>query len=800
MKKNVLAVLIASSVGLYGCGNESELSGNPSIDPVIEKSLQAKTQIIFDILSEEKKVDFPSFFGVDTFDGTLASDDFIFKDGEKNPNYSENFIKNPKTAMGKTDGWGILEPITIDFHGSDLKTETANAGFVLIKSFNPLLDSDTTKPEALSSGKDYFVTTSGTKLIVSLLRPLEPSANYMFAITNHLKDADNNSVGMSQSYAILKDKNKPISELLDKPQGLVHLTENTIAATTGVNKDNIIFSTWFPTASAGNSLYATKAAIALATETAGTTRLFSFTIPKEEETYKENPKATDVVTKYSGTVKLPYYLGDNTDPKQYLTTPWSSATPSLLKILNVLKKEDATSQLLLTQLMGPEIGITNKEINALKENPKDKSTLKSVIKKLVNKKLYIDSGHTVQLDKERLITQYSPIPQLRSVADVPYNLYMPKPGLCSDDSNIPVSIFTHGFGGNKNSADNYAQETLSTTCQALIAIDLPLHGERWHGNTKDPKVQMLSYMNLESLPVARDNIRQSIADLVSLRTSLGLLFGAKEKSKGAANIIPIYGEQLSKLSLDTNDSSKGVGYVGVSLGGIVGIGYTATINKPVIFDKNTDSVDIEKETTLFGVSRTHFDVPGGGLAYFLFNSELYGKTIKTALKESDGYQPFKAKKCKQLPDPVCDVLFFNSFAMAAQTVLDTVDPANLINQIKTPIYLSVAEGDTVIPNGPITNSVVKSMVAGTLPLITNSKKTPFYIIGKETNVNTKQRNAALYKDEFSHHAAILGQSPNDSHPIADMQKKSITFLSEGKFASDERLDFLHPDIESLVSN
>ncbi|PSV47036.1 VolA/Pla-1 family phospholipase [Photobacterium sp. GB-36] len=791
MNKHFLSIIIAASLGLTGCGGDSKTTGAPTIDPDTADSLNAETKVNFDIISNPSSpvIVTPTYLAMDSYDGTIATDGSnLTSDNEQNSEYLTD-ISNPSVALGKIDGWGTLEPITINFTGNNLTTEPSPDSFVMIESFDPTSTTDSTAPSTLEYGIDYVVSTQGSSLVISLLKPLKSSSNYMFAVTNSLKDEKGMAVGTSGSYAVLKASGTPPSPALIPAQTITHATENTITSTTGVNKDKIIFSTWFTTESVGDGLYAAKAAIALSAEAVAsttsatgpgnasslwgsdinTTSLFSFTMPTLDTSF--DTLFNSGVKKYTGSVKLPYFLGANTTPDEFLTQTWKSATPSLAKILNVISRQDTTSAILLAQLA--ELNITAEELAYLAENPQDNAAQLSIIQKLLNTKLYLDQDKTQQLDAERLITKFSPAPQLRSVADVPYNLYMPATTAnCSDPSNIPVSIFGHGFTSNNDSVDYYSAVTLASNCQAIISIDLPLHGDRWNPAFGDDSVQSLAYMNLQRLPVARDNIRQSVSDLMSLRAALGLLFGTKAKLS-QPDIDGLYGE-LGKLSL-VNDSKSGVGYLGVSLGGIVGIAYTATMEKPVLPDNP------EKEAMLFGVTRSHVDVPGGGIAYFLFNSDEFGGTIQSSLKSSEGYTAFKESSCENLDENTCDKIFFNTFAYAAQSVLDTTDPANLINDISTtPVYLSMAQGDTVIPNGPFgSDKVLASQVAGTIPMIQYGG---FNILSGESTETTGKR-AVLYKQANSFHGALLtppqGNLESFAASIADMQANSISFLSNG---------------------
>src|SRR5690606_36539254 len=115
----LLALLIASSFAVYGCGDEKGLSGTPTIDPDIKNSLNAETKIKFDLLSDKKDVITPSFIAMDLDDGTIATESKA----------SKADLSDPAFAWGKTDGWSTTQPININFTGNDLAAETAADSF-----------------------------------------------------------------------------------------------------------------------------------------------------------------------------------------------------------------------------------------------------------------------------------------------------------------------------------------------------------------------------------------------------------------------------------------------------------------------------------------------------------------------------------------------------------------------------------------------------------------------------------------------------------------------------------------------
>ncbi|MFP3398527.1 hypothetical protein SB749_19585, partial [Brevibacterium sp. SIMBA_078] len=84
----------------------------------------------------------------------------------------------------------------------------------------------------------------------------------------------------------------------------------------------------------------------------------------------------------------------------------------------------------------------------------------------------------------------------------------------------------HGITADKSSIFGIAG-TLASQGIATVAIDHPLHGDRGFDLDEDGTVEYIAedgsataYMNLQSLLTTRDNLRQSISDLLGLRYSL----------------------------------------------------------------------------------------------------------------------------------------------------------------------------------------------------------------------------------------------------------------------------------------
>ncbi|WP_064605242.1 VolA/Pla-1 family phospholipase [Photobacterium sp. J15] len=828
MKKNVLALLIASSIGLYGCGDESELTGNPSIDPGIEKSLQAETKIEFNILpTGEKKVITPSFLVMDTTDGTLATDKLA-----KDPS---NF-SDPMVTMGKTDGWSTTQPIVINFTGNDLASSTAPNSFYLIKSSDPRAGVPSEQPTVLTEGTDYKVIASGKKLTALLLKPLDPASNYMFAVTDDLKDIKGHSVGMTGSYGVLKTKSHPPSEELVPAQKIVHAVEHQFDIA-GVNADSIIYSSWFTTASVGDVMFAAKSASALALQSPNKAhdvwkgsaissnvvstdldKLFGM-VPDQ----KPVETTTDGNEIYTGTIYLPYFL--ETAPNKFNNTPWQSGMPSLAKISAVLTDKEhntysAADQVsIIGQLSTLPIPIVPEDLE--KAAAGEPEAQKKVLTALTGATLTLANGD--QLDTERLITRYSPVPKLKSVEPVEYTLVLPSKAECQGTATNTVSIFQHGITVDKTvltetivdqdgTKTTLADGIIGDQCHAIFAIDHPLHGTR---GIKIPGQDDLTasdhpemYLNLANLPVARDNLRQSTIDLVNLRMSIGLQQAALAKILSKEG--ELSADDLQAINamgvLARLNPSKGVSYSGHSLGGITGVTLGNIANIPTAPDTETDEM-------LFNINTLALANPGAGIPYLLLESGKFAPFVKGSIigsyqdeedakvKIGDSFRSYcidnaisDAAKCyysyenalinkgDELSMATLGATYelFSQFAYAAQSVLDTVDPINHSMKIdkKIAVYLSEVKGDATIPNKLVPFATVEgttiakpySPFGGTEPLMATMKLAP-----TTASINSDTvRNAVLFNK--GEHSSLLGKG--DANVTTEMHKQLSSLLND----------------------
>ncbi|HIF9070689.1 TPA: VolA/Pla-1 family phospholipase [Photobacterium damselae] len=785
MKKHYLALIIAASLGLTACGGDSKTTGTPTVNPDIADSLKAETKVNFDIISNPTApiIVMPTYLAMDQQDGTLSVESSAV---------DPTNLGDPLVAMGETDGWSTSQPIQINFTGNPLDPTTGSNSFHLIKSGDPTNLADTTQPTELVAGVDYQVMISGDTLTAILLKPLDPASNYMFAVTNDLLDSKGNPVGMSNSYAAIKAATPPPSSALLPAQAVTHATENEFAQV-GVDKSKIIFSSWFTTASVGDVLFAAKSATALAIQNGaesvwkGTAKAEDITPSQLSSLFKigSPTKAGKTVEGkgeiYKGNITLPYYL--DIRPDHFLTTPWQSGMPSLAKIQYVLTHgSDADKQAVQQQLN--DLGVDPQDLAVVATDPKAQVR---VLSALTGAKITLADGK--QLDPQRIITRYSPVPELKSVQTFEYTLVLPTKTACQKSFTNAVTIYQHGVTSSKETLTDsaLADQLIGDQCRAIFAINHPLHGDRGVAG-QNAATNPSMYLNLASLTVARDNLRQSVTDVINLRASIGKIFAQMAQAQRAQ--AP---ESIASLGvLNRLDPTMGVNFVGHSLGAITGVDVANVANRSI----GNEVAD----QTFFNIDAVALANPGAEIPYLLLNSQGFSPLIKGSIVASVDKQ--FAAQCGNTNLGVCYALYqnklindgtpeslatlqalyasFNQFAFAAQTVMDTVDPINHSAFVpkELPVYLAQVKNDLVIPNyTPLGQTVAGTDIpvpyspfTGTTPLLKTLALTPTTVSIKDTVV----RNAALFNAGV--HSSLLDPKPSEA-VTAEMQSEVHSFIS-----------------------
>ncbi|MCX7130243.1 VolA/Pla-1 family phospholipase [Aeromonas sp.] len=674
-------------------------------------------------------------------------------------------LSNPVSALSTLDGWSTTQPIQLVPATVTGVSVPAPAASEYASAVAPLyllelvLDPVTQRPvgvknnKPLTYGTDFVVSDGGGKLNLVPLKPLNPSSYYMIVATDSLKDSLGTPLKAGGDYSSFKSTAG--SSAQDQAiNGLITLQEGLFKEATGITSDRVIFSDWFATQSGADVLLAVKSAAAAVLKSPsldaaslwkqdakGNTSLpATYTIsglnggvdfltqlagepflPQDQKdaltaAFGSGTPLNGVaqLTKvYTGTVKLPYFLSTPAIAGSWdkaKTQSWHGAIPSLYAIANALKAGD-------TEVIGGLVGagVDPALLGELMADPSRQSALLTEASKLIG--VTITSGGK-PLDAERNIGRFNPLPTLTEVQSVPLRIFAATPLNTITD----VIIYQHGVTSIKENAYALALGQIgaglsASKSVAVVVIDHPLHGERGYAlsgskDTVTTSENPTPYLNLGYLTVARDNLKQSVADLLGLRLAVGLA-----NARGL-------GGQLGGAGLKVH-------FLGHSLGAIAGANLLAVANQ------TTGSAQAD---ALFKFDTGGLAMPGGGIAPLLLNSPSFGPTIKMSVLTSGspelkaGFTAY-APNCKTAAAncfvneflPSLDAATqagaastLQSYTFAAQSVLDSADPINLGSGVAKsfPLFATeiVGDGALSLPDQVIPNSIASAPLGGTEPL------------------------------------------------------------------------------------
>ncbi|MFQ2824224.1 VolA/Pla-1 family phospholipase [Aeromonas allosaccharophila] len=674
-------------------------------------------------------------------------------------------LSNPVSALSTLDGWSTTQPVQLVPATVTGVSVPAPAASEYVSAVAPLyllelvLDPVTQRPvgvknnKPLTYGTDFVVSDGNGKLNLVPLKPLNPSSYYMIVATDSLKDSRGTPLKAGGDYSNFKSAAGATTQE-QTINGLVSLQEGLFKAATGITSDRVIFSDWFATQSGADVLLAVKSAAASVLKSPsldaaslwkqdarGNTSLpATYTInglnggvdfltqlaaepflPQDQKDALSAVFGTGMplngvaqLTKvYTGTVKLPYFLSTPALAGSWdkaKTQSWHGAIPSLYAIANALKAGD-------TEVIGGLVGagVDPALLGELIADPSRQSELLTEASKLIG--VTLTSGGK-PLDAERNIGRFNPLPTLTEVQSVPLRIFAAGPLANVTD----VIIYQHGVTSIKENAYALALGQIgagatASKSVAVVVIDHPLHGERGYAlsgstDTVTTSENPTPYLNLGYLTVARDNLKQSVADLLGLRLAVGLA-----NAKGL-------GGQLGGAGLKVH-------FLGHSLGAIAGANLLAVANQ------TTGSALAD---ALFKFDTGGLAMPGGGIAPLLLNSPSFGPTIKMSVLTSGspelkaGFTAY-APNCKTAA-ATCFVNDFlpsldaatqagvastlQSYTFAAQSVLDSADPINLGSGVAKsfPLFATeiVGDGALSLPDQVIPNSIASAPLGGTEPL------------------------------------------------------------------------------------
>lgn len=790
MKKKLIYAAVVSAM-LAGCGGSDDNKGD--------------TSSYLDYLLTGSNAVRPSALAARASDGTLK---FSTETAD---------LSNPVSAMSTLDGWSTTQAIQIVPVTSSGIQVQAPAAAEFAASVAPLyllelsFDSAALRPngvkKVLTYGVDFVVAAAAGKLNLVPLKPLNPSSYYMIVATDSLKDSSGNAVKAGNDYGNYKN-NAGSNAQEQTINGLIALQEGLFKAATGVSTDHVIFSDWFGTQSGADVLVAVKGAAASVlksptldaaalwkqdakgntslpgTYTLAVTGSNAFLTQLDDEQFLPQEQKDALATAfgpgaplnpiaqatkvYTGTVKLPYFLSSPATSGSWdkaKTQSWHGAIPSLYAIANALKAGDSE---VISGLVGA--GVDPALLATLIADPTRQAELLAEASKLIG--VTLTSGGK-PLDAEQNIGRFNPLPKLEEVQSVPMRVFA-KDAL---NTITDVIIYQHGVTSVKENAYALALGQIYAGMQAgkkvaLVVIDHPLHGERGFALSGSMATVTTSenptpYLNLSYLTVARDNLKQSVADLLGLRLAVGLA-----NAKGALGVAGVK-----------------VHFLGHSLGAISGTNLLAVANQP-IGNAQADA--------LFKFDTGGLAMPGGGIAPLLLNSPTFGPTIKMGVLTS-GSAELKAGFTAYAPNcktavPTCFVNEFlpslsttqqaaaastlQSYSFAAQSVLDSADPINLGRGIQSsfPLFATeiVGDGALSLSDQVIPNSIASAPLGGTEPLFKVLALQPLTATGAASH------NAARFV--AGGHSSLLAPDENfdpSGDVTTEMQSQFASFFMSG---------------------
>ncbi|MFQ2158990.1 VolA/Pla-1 family phospholipase [Aeromonas hydrophila] len=790
MKKKLIYAAVVSAM-LAGCGGSDDNKGD--------------TSSYLDYLLTGSNAVRPSALAARASDGTLK---FATETAD---------LSNPVSAMSTLDGWSTTQAIQIVPVTSSGIQVQAPAQAEFAASVAPLyllelsFDSAALRPngvkKVLTYGADFVVAASAGKLNLVPMKPLNPSSYYMIVATDSLKDSSGNAVKAGSDYGNYKN-NVGSNAQEQTISGLIALQEGLFKAATGVSTDHVIFSDWFGTQSGADVLVAVKGAAASVlksptldaaalwkqdakgntslpgTYTLSVTGSNAFLTQLDAEQFLPQEQKDAIATAfgpgaplnpiaqatkvYTGTVKLPYFLSSPATAGSWdkaKTQSWHGAIPSLYAIANALKASDSE---VIAGLVGA--GVDPALLATLITDPTRQAELLAEASKLIG--VTLTSGGK-PLDAEQNIGRFNPLPMLEEVQSVPMRVFA-KDAL---NTITDVIIYQHGVTSVKENAYALALGQIYAGMQAgkkvaLVVIDHPLHGERGFALSGSMATVTTSdnptpYLNLSYLTVARDNLKQSVADLLGLRLAVGLA-----NAKGALGVAGVK-----------------VHFLGHSLGAISGTNLLAVAYQP-IGNAQADA--------LFKFDTGGLAMPGGGIAPLLLNSPTFGPTIKMGVLTS-GSAELKAGFTAYAPNcktavPTCFVNEFlpslsstqqtaaastlQSYSFAAQSVLDSADPINLGRGIQSsfPLFATeiVGDGALSLSDQVIPNSIASAPLGGTEPLFKVLALQPLTATGAASH------NAARFV--AGGHSSLLAPDENfdpSGDVTTEMQSQFASFFMSG---------------------
>jgi len=701
MNKLVLGLALAGTLGLTACTDGPKEPVTPDVNTTSgAQSGVALTKAVY--APGDGNIPLPNDL---VFNGTL---DLTLNIPADDP----SDLSDPIVALNSQDGWSAIAPMSISFfnsEGADIDASTVIPGQTVrvfeVNVARPEVMPGVIAPTGPVTGvvreltpvQEFVATYAGAGTVAVIpTRPLGEQKAYMVVVTNGIQDTNGNAVIADSQYTIAKTQS-PLpagpTQALEPVRQLVNAMESAAEAA-GVDRDSIVVSFQFTVQSMSNQILAAKGFYIDLPFSMGAPPATAFT-PLNLPSNMVNPALSGDALVSVGQITLPYFL----------TAP-----------------ADATQAPVVVSEFWRAAAMVPDGQGGMMQNP-------------------LAGGN---------LTYANPLPEKTKDETVPLLVTLPSNGNCPKP--YPVLIFQHGITSDRTAALGIA-DAMARACVAVVSMDMPLHGldssagslfagydvstvhERTFGvdlvdNTTGapgpdgiPDSSGAHTINLQNLQTARDNLRQSIMDLLAL-----------EK---AVPSMDIDGDNAPDF-----DATK-IYFMGHSLGGIVGSSFLAYSDM---------------------VSAAVLANPGSGIAGLLDASLTFGPRIRAGLQAA-GVDP-------NSPD-------YQRFLVAAQTLVDSADPANtaamaLANDI--PTLLIRVRDDAVVPNNSPT-----APLSGTDPMAALLGLTP---VAATTPGEIVQGARLWSRINSGLHSTVLTPLDDQGMPTflaqtTEMQTHIVSFLTSG---------------------
>jgi hypothetical protein len=599
-------------------------------------------------------------------------------------------------SLNTLDGFSTTAPITTTFN---LPIGPQSLGASSVRLIEVYLSNTTKGPaqgaelpegvlspvrRVLAFGTDYTVDVSpdidsaGKVLRITPLKPLTPSTGatnigYIVLVTDSLQDVLGRPAQPSELYGAFKLAPNDCNTFPagSSANGLCRLTKAHLAIgqAVGVSPASVVLSWSFSTQSINDTFVVLDQTVPAQPIGA---------VPTGLSTAQVDPRLAGTANVYVGNLQLPYYSATpaTANDRSFLSSFWLAAGPS------------------------PVPGID---------------------------------------PASRFLTRFNPLPAKRSDVTVPLLVTVPNAtansgnGCPKPEAGWPVAVVQHGLQGDRTQALAMA-DAFSAACFIVVGMDLPMHGIT---DTTSPLFQAANErtFNVDLLNNANPavNVPDGVIDPSGIHfvpTFLGNPLAARDIFLRQGEVdLGVLAKSLPNLDV-TGDGvgdidADRVHYVGLSLGGIVGVAQS-------------------KYSTAYRTATAA--AAGGPISLIALESPTFGPITQAGLGRN--FPP--------------NSMLFNNYLREAQTLIDSGDPANHICNCATanPLHLIKVNGDTVVQNSAtdylIRAASVEQVSSGTVAVAPGA---PVYV------AFTKGSHGSLFDPTASPAATV------------EMQRQSVLFAA-----------------------